>query len=395
MSRIRIANGEVKSAIVEDILVQITDRSARRPGWERVASLLTTDACLSNLKLLVEERDDQDTSLDVGDRATYLAEFLALCARSLTTEPGSEQCSDEFYQARDVFVRAGLEALAARPWQTSNDWLQIGIRPREDLGQHGDLCGQIACLARRLLSDSAVDNFFFMNKPPGMRLRFQTAAARSSEDLADVLHGEVTRWREEGLIDYVEHGVYEPEGPLFGGPRSMSFVHALFTVDSLIWLDYHACRGVEGEAISPAWLVSLTTLRTVFAGLDITGWEDIGVWDSIREIAGRRLGEHKASLPMYPEVAGEIRDVWSRRNDILEDLHPAVKAIVADHDSALLTGAARWRSGYFCQPGASLGPRAAAAFYVIFHWNRGALSHVEQALLAESLSEGIFDDVRG
>ncbi len=49
----------------------------------------------------------------------------------------------------------------------------------------------------------------------------------------------------------------------------------------------------------------------------------------------------------------------------------------------------------FCQRGASLGPRAAATFYVIFHWNRAGLYPTEQALLAESLSERILDDVRG
>ena len=372
MSRIRIATAGEKSAIGEDTLVQITEH-IRSQIW-------------------------MAASEDVGDRSSCLAKFLAVCARSLTTEPGPglERGSDEFYQARDVFVRAGLEALAQR-WQTSNNWLQIGIRPREDredLVPHGDLCRHIACLARRLLIDSAVDNFFFMNKPPGMRLRFQTAAGRSSEHLADVLHGEVTRWREEGLIDYVEHGVYEPEGQLFGGPRSMSFVHALFTVDSLIWLDYHACRAVEGEAISPAWLVSLAVLRTVFAGLDITGWEDKGVWDCIRKMAGRRFEGEQVSLPMYAEVAGEIRDVWSRRDQIGDLLHAAVKPIVASHDSVLLTGAAQWRSGYFSQPTASLGPRAAAAFYVIFHWNRAALSLTQQALLVESLSERILEDVR-
>ncbi len=352
------------------------------------------EACLRNLEFLVEERDDRGASFDVTDPASSLPEFLTLCAHSLTTEPGpgGERYSDEFYQARDIFVQAGLEALAARPWQVDNDWLQIGIRPRDDLGPRSELCRQVACLARTLLTDSAVDDFFFMNKPPGMRLRFHSAAAASSADLANVVHAEVMRWRAERLVDYVEPGVYEPESQLFGGPRSMSFVHALFTVDSLIWLDYHSRRAVEGEAISPAWLVSLAALRTVFAGLDITGWEDIGVWDCIREMAGRRLGVDKVSLPMYAEVAGELRDAWSRRDRILDELHPAVKAIVAHHDSALLTGAARWRSGYFCHRRASLGPRAAAAFYVIFHWNRAALSRTEQALLAESLSERIFND---
>lgn len=352
------------------------------------------EACLRNLELLVEERDDRGASVDRSDRASSLAEFLAECARSLTTEPGRgrERYADELYQARDVFVRAGLEALAARPWQAGSEWLQIGIRPREDLESRGELCRQLACLARRLLSDSAVDDFFFMNKPPGMRLRFHAAAAGSSADLADVLDSEVMRWRAEGLIDDVEPGVYEPESQLFGGPRSMSFVHALFTVDSLIWLDYHGCRAGEGETISPAWLVSLAVLRTVFAGLDITGWEDIGVWDRIREIGGRRLGDVKVSLPMYAEVAGEIRDVWSRQESIVDTLHPAVRRIVTQHEGALLAGAAGWRSGYFNQHSAYVGPRAVAAFYVIFHWNRAALSTTQQALVSESLSERVHDD---
>src|SRR5437660_3079865 len=173
MSRIRIATAGEKSVIVEDTLVQITEHIGSQT-WMAASGITIsqTDACLRNLNLLVEERDERGASLDVGDRSSYLAEFLAVCARSLTTEPepGPEQCSDQFYQARDVFVRAGLAALAARRWQASNDWLQIGIRPREDTGPHGELCRQIACLARRLLIDSAVDNFFFMNKPPGMRL---------------------------------------------------------------------------------------------------------------------------------------------------------------------------------------------------------------------------------
>jgi hypothetical protein len=175
----------------------------------------------------------------------------------------------------------------------------------------------------------------------------------------------------------------------------MGFVHSLFTVDSLIWLDYHSCRAVEGEAVSPAWLVSMAALRTVFDGLDITGWEDIGVWDRIRNIAGRRLVDVTHSLPLYAEIAKEIREAWSRSDQILDELHPSVGAILIQHDSALRAGAERWHSGYFRNRTASLGPRAAAAFYVIFHWNRAALSLTEQALLTESLAERMLDDGPG
>jgi thiopeptide-type bacteriocin biosynthesis protein len=353
-----------------------------------------SQACLRDLKRLIAERDERDSSFNLNGHASSLADFLAVCARSLRpqSEPRDERCSDEVYWATSVFMRAGLEALAARPWHAGNDWIQIGIHPLADPASRGELSRQVACLARRWLTDSTVDNFFFMNKPPGMRLRFQTTAPGDSADLADVLHAEAARWRVAGLIDHIEPGVYEPETQLFGGPRSMSFVHALFTVDSLIWLDYHACRAVGGDEISPAWLVSLAVLQTLFAGLDITGWEDIGVWDRIREVTGRRLSADNTALPTYAAVAAEIRDVWSRRDQIADELSPPVKALVARHERAMLTGAAQWRSGYFGQRSASLGPRAAAAFYVIFHWNRAALSRPQQALLAESLAERMVED---
>jgi thiopeptide-type bacteriocin biosynthesis protein len=347
------------------------------------------DACLETLRPLVEEHDDREAPWASADRGASLAEFLALCAHSLS---GGPELSDALCDARDAFIRGGLDALAARRSLAGHPWLQIGIRPHTNPATRADLCRQLASLARNVLSNSLADDFFFMNKPPGMRLRFQAAARTDAARLAAVVGTEIMRWRAEGLIDHVEHGVYEPESQLFGGPRSMSFVHALFTVDSLMWLDYHACRADEGDAISPAWLVSLAALQAVFAGLEIVGWEDIGVWESVREVAGRRLRQDKTSLPLFPEVSSELRDAWSRRDALAGELRPAVRAIVAEYDSALLEGAARWRSGYFCRPGASLGARAAAAFFVIFHWNRGGLSSSEQALLAESLSERIVHD---
>jgi thiopeptide-type bacteriocin biosynthesis protein len=351
---------------------------------------------LRTLEPLVEDCVDRDAFFDDAATAAVISEFLVICARSLTNPaPGASEHVDEFRHARNVFLRAGLDALLARsPASLAvGGWIQLGIRPRQEMEPRGELCRQISSLVNQLFG-STLDDFFFMNKPPGMRLRFHTASEGSLQELAAVLDLHVTRWRDEGLIDYIEPGVYEPESELFGGQESMNFVHALFTVDSLVWLDYHACRAVEGAAIGPAWLASLALLRTVFAGLDIAGWEDIGVWNHIRHTAGRQLGATKSSLPMYSEVAGQIVEVWSRGDEILHELHPSVKEIVDRYDSSLFTGATQWRTGYFCRQGASLGTRAAAALYVVFHWNRAALSPLEQALLAESLCRRVLEHDR-
>lgn len=343
---------------------------------------------LRDLEAIAAQRDALDESQSYLDEARVLAEFLAYCASSLTNNrgPDERQIADELQQARDLFVRACFDALAAR-LACTHDWHQLGIHPTGDSEPQSELYRQIWALAERLLTAGAIDNFFYMNKAPGMRLRFQASAAGRAGDLRAVLDAEVARWRLDRLIDGIDLGVYEPETRLFGGSRSMPYVHALFTVDSLIWLDYHAGRPSEGEEITPPWLMSLALLRTVFAGLDIVGWEDLGVWDHVVAKAGRRLGPAKLDLPMYSAVANEIRDVWSHRDQIVERLDSAARAIVARHDAALLAAAAQWRSGYFSQPAACIGPRAAAAFFVIFHWNRAGLHPTEQALLAESLAE--------
>jgi thiopeptide-type bacteriocin biosynthesis protein len=335
---------------------------------------------------VVEGRDGGTKSIRVGDQLLPLSQFLAYCGGSLSTEPWARTEGDsvDLHRARELFVRAGLDALAAQP--TGGDWLQIGIRPPKDLALRRELCRQIAGTARRLLIDSAVDNFFHMNKPPGIRLRFQRSES-GPDDLADALYAEVAGWHADGLVELIEPGVYEPESQVFGGPISMRYAHALFTVDSLIWLDYHACPIPDGEDGSAAWLVSLAMLRAVFDGLDITDREDRGVWDRIRGTAGRRLGRNATGLPEYASTASQIRAVWLRRDQLVEQLHPAIRSIVADHEEALRTAAAQWRSGYFSTRAAYLGPRAVAAFYVIFHWNRAALSAIQQALLAESLSQ--------
>jgi thiopeptide-type bacteriocin biosynthesis protein len=336
-------------------------------------------------RAFAQKRDGRRSPVRVGERSMPLSQFLEYCASSLTGEVklDGDLAAEELLQARDVFIRGGLEALEAQP--ASESWLQIGIRPLEDPTLRRRLYQRTRDLAMSLLSEAAADNFFFMHKPPGMRLRFERGSA-SPQAIDEVVYEEIARWRTEGLVEGIEPGVYEPESQLFGGPASMTYVHSLFTVDSLIWLDYHA-RSITGEEDGDvAWLVSLAMLPAVFEGLDITGWEDIGVWEYIREKAGRHLGQDAAALPEYAEVAKSVRAVWLRRDLLLEQLHGDVRSIVSDHYATLRSAAAQWRSGYFATASASIGPRSAAAFYVIFHWNRAALPAVQQALLTESLS---------
>src|SRR5258708_27936357 len=87
-------------------------------------------ALLRTVGPLVDDCVDRDAFLDDADRAAVLSEFLVTCARSLTTDPapGRDGHADEFCQARNVFLRAGLDALFARSRSSRavGGWLHLG-----------------------------------------------------------------------------------------------------------------------------------------------------------------------------------------------------------------------------------------------------------------------------
>ena len=253
-------------------------------------------------------------------------------------------------------------------------WVQIGIGPCD--GDRSRLYASVAVLASELLADPAVTNFFFMNKPPGVRVRFEVDADRR-ESLADTLLERVTAWGATGAF-----GVYEPEEHLFGGPVSMPYVHRLFTVDALAWLAFHGAATPV-----PGWMFSLALLRRLYDGLAIVGWEDLDVWERIRNKGDRRLppelnGERLAA------VAPAIRALWTdaeRLRGVLAD-GPAVTLL--DEWGPRLRDAGRaWHAGYFGQRGAVIGPREGAAFATIFHWNRGRLGPGTQAVVTAALAD--------
>ncbi|MGV9315391.1 thiopeptide-type bacteriocin biosynthesis protein [Streptomyces sp. NPDC003691] len=243
------------------------------------------------------------------------------------------------------------------------------------------LYGGIAELARELLRGPA-DEFFFMHKPPGLRLRFQ---ARQLDDVPG-LRSEVLK--RAGEFGDAVATVYEPEVYLFGGDASMPYVHRLFTADALAWLDCHRAAAT-GQA--PAgWRVSLLLLRELLGGLGIVGWEHRGVWGVVRSETGRALKPGHGDSGRLRAEQG-IREWWERpKEGALDTLPQEWRARIAAHGDAVRRAADAWRTGYFEAGQAVRGPRRAAAYAVIFHWNRAALPAARQSLLTEALaSDGV------
>lgn len=307
--------------------------------------------------------------IEVAGERLSLPEFLAECGRTLG-DPAAPLAAQ-----RDLFVAAGLAALRRAP--DGRLWTALGLRPAA--GRLGELWPELAAAGRDLLAGEAT-NFFFMQKPPGLRVRAE-AAAPAAPRVAAALRVRADGWRAAGLLTEAVPAVYEPEEHLFGGPLSMPHVHRLFTVDSLAWLDFHA--GAAGGL--PAWAFSLHLLRALLDGLGVTGWEDRDVWDRVRRHALRTLPGPVTRAPGYPAAADGVRAAWAASGGA-----PAAAAadLVGRARAELATVTAGWQAGYFDNPLAYVGPREAAAFAAVFHWNRGGLSALRQGLLVAALADG-------
>lgn len=269
----------------------------------------------------------------------------------------------------ELAVPVSLPSQGERP---GDEWVQVGIatagRPPY---------AELAPVVREWLADGVVSDFFFMHKPPGLRVRFAVAPGRAPW-VRDRLRELTGRWRAAGLVTGARLGVYEPEEQLFGGPVSMRHVHRLFTVDATTWLDFHAA----GSG-APAWALSLAMLRPVFAGLHIAGWEQCDTWGRVAR-AGRELPPGGPVDTGVADVA--LRRWWNRPVELAAALPVPARRLADRHANRVAPLLRDWRRGYFDTEDAVLGPRQACAFYTVFHWNRAALSYGRQVLIAGALS---------
>lgn len=319
----------------------------------------------------------------IGSEQLPLVDFLVRCAESIQDGTNIPSPSPELIGVRDAFLSAGLAAL--RRTFTPSVWLHYGLYLVSE--RSSELYAALGEAARQLLGEEYVTEFFFMHKPPGLRVRFQTAGHRHST-VDDVLRNQFRAWQRAGLIEQWEPGVYEPEAYLFGGPVSMRSVHRLFTTDSLTWLGYHALAQGQGSDVQrgPAWAMSLLMVRILFDVLEIVGWEDLDVWDRVRSQTGRQLGEVTAGNESFTQLVYALRQGWSHPDKLLALLSPEVRHLVSLYRRSVQEEGPRWLADYFKTCEALIGPREAAAYLIVFHWNRAYFPMTRQALIAEALA---------
>jgi len=297
-----------------------------------------------------------------------------------------------FARLRAGFIAAGAEQ--ARRMLSPDSWLQLGVA-FADAAQARRF--QSTALLREAveawLAEGLIDGFFFMNKPPGMRLRFSVPGGgeRMERRIVDLLE----RARGEGLLARHEFGIYDQETHQFGGAAGIDIFHRFSTCDSLAILRFKELEAAAATTIDRS-VLSLLAMNDLVARVAEDSWEQWDVWCEMR-LTGRLVdpdGDAAADLREdLEDNRALLEPVLFRRQEIIDDLAPAEAAIVAatmrgnQSVADALREAARARA-----LGSS--PRKILPFFIVFHWNRIGLGIDEQVAFTFFMFE-LLDPKRG
>lgn len=251
-------------------------------------------------------------------------------------------------------------------------WLQLNValsrRDGDALGRaravFAALTPQLA--ARRVAGD--LDAFFFMRKPPDLRLRFGGPDPRAAmaRELTRTLDG----LREQGIVERFFVSVYEPEVRLFGGPEAMALVHEHFDADTTAWLELDGLRAT-GRASLPPELIACAVMNELFTLL-LDATETWDAWCNLATVVGEPATAGPAcDRPPMPRALRTEATAGERR--VLDEYRRC--------NERLAGGLAALRDGGRLD----CGLRGMLPFVALFHLHRHGLDGSKQASIAEAM----------
>lgn len=163
------------------------------------------------------------------------------------------------------------------------------------------------------------DRFFFMRKPPGLRLRFRTSSADFQRALAEWLS---ELMQAEALLGCT-WSIYEPEQYRFGGPEGMELAHEYWTCDSEVVLRYELLSSSQRGSIPRAgvWAMLVNDLLRRSLGDSSEIWD---VWRRLVDAVGQLQGDADTAVERYSSMA---RALFSIPNEIGLIFPPPMRAI--------------------------------------------------------------------
>lgn len=120
-------------------------------------------------------------------------------------------------------------------------WEQLNVALRRDpqgsaLASARAVFDELEPLLTSARSSRRLRCFFFMRKPPDLRLRFEGAVDPSDAEPVPGTRTALRRLVRAGRIERWSTGAYEPETRKFGGPWPMAAVHQHFDADTCAWM---------------------------------------------------------------------------------------------------------------------------------------------------------------
>jgi thiopeptide-type bacteriocin biosynthesis protein len=252
-------------------------------------------------------------------------------------------------------------------------WLQVNLALPARAGAHPDplraVFENIFSVVESLKRRKLLRCFFFMRKPPGVRLRFSFRGPRDDamREVEACLDG-LARLK---VIGRWFPSVYEPETFKFGGPEAMEAVHAHFFGDSTAWWRWEGLRREADTSIAPR-LLSLSVLNDLFERF-LEGPEEVwDVWCRVAVLHGApAVGEGPAVAPM-------------RIEDLIDRVTPRERAILRCYSSC--NAALARRFGALHARGKLLyGNRLVLPHVALYHWNRYGFTPEERASIFKTM----------
>jgi thiopeptide-type bacteriocin biosynthesis protein len=275
---------------------------------------------------------------------------------------------DDLADAAQSYHVAGIIALEQR--ETAR-WHQVRVRPGTQRPPELALATVVGPRLDSLTASGAPGGWWYMNKPPGWRIRLRdTPPGLASEFFDDLTAaGAITAW---------SPALYEPEAAAFGGATGMGIAHDLFCADTSGILAYLR----EDDPPLGRREVSVLLISAMLAAAGLDSFER---GDVFSRVAAMRPEPAPAAAAQAAQLAGQLRALPAM---------PAAATSALFCEGGAYGAAARWHAG-FTDAGRRLagasssgtlsrGLRAVLAHAVIFHWNRLGLPAAAQAILARA-----------
>ena len=277
----------------------------------------------------------REAGLDDAGLAEAMRRFVAV-----------NRVQEHYGSAIERALPGHLAVTTARGRQTGwSQWNVALSRARGPARQSAsELFARLGPLLETLRKDGALARFYFMRKPPDVRLRFEGDTARIGAALTALWPG----LERDGWVQRHFPSVYEPETRRFGGRCAMDLAHTYFDADTRVWMAWPDAPRQYSAALLQDLFVST---------LDDLG-EAAEVW---REFAG------------WPAAAQAGSDIWTRP---LEERHASANRCLASGLKGL------WSEGAL-----ENGTRSVLAATAQFHCNRYGIAGDDQGALASAALE--------